>query len=130
VAVPRMGVGEKSATTLALIIHELATNSLKYGALSSATAEGAEIVVGCKQHCYQVSEKRHAGCLLLDREPRGGARVDREGWAKVVAPDTAGYGSNLFSRAMASELSGTVERDWSPEGAIIILRMDQTRLAA
>src|SRR4051794_14007269 len=27
VAVPRMGVGEKSATTLALVVHELATNS-------------------------------------------------------------------------------------------------------
>jgi two-component sensor histidine kinase len=29
VAVPRMGVGENSATTLALLIHELATNSVK-----------------------------------------------------------------------------------------------------
>lgn len=28
VAVPRMGVGERSATTLALVVHELATNSL------------------------------------------------------------------------------------------------------
>ena len=35
VAVPRMGLGEKSATSLALVIHELATNSLKYGALSN-----------------------------------------------------------------------------------------------
>ncbi|GAB3644458.1 hypothetical protein GCM10028812_54000 [Ancylobacter sonchi] len=35
VAVPRMGVGETAATTLALVIHELATNSLKYGALSA-----------------------------------------------------------------------------------------------
>ena len=34
VAVPRMGIGEAPATSLALIIHELATNSLKYGALS------------------------------------------------------------------------------------------------
>jgi two-component sensor histidine kinase len=35
VSVPRMGVGEQAATTLALVMHELATNSLKYGALSS-----------------------------------------------------------------------------------------------
>src|ERR1700688_3633021 len=35
VAVPRMAVGEQAATTLALVVHELATNSLKYGALSS-----------------------------------------------------------------------------------------------
>ena len=31
-----MGVGEKAAMTLALAIHELATNSLKYGSLSAA----------------------------------------------------------------------------------------------
>jgi two-component sensor histidine kinase len=36
VAVPRMGVGEATANTLALVLHELATNSLKYGALSAA----------------------------------------------------------------------------------------------
>ena len=35
VSVPRMAVGESSATTFALVIHELATNSLKYGSLSS-----------------------------------------------------------------------------------------------
>jgi len=37
VAVPRMELREKAATGLALVIHELAKNSLKYGALSSDT---------------------------------------------------------------------------------------------
>ncbi|HZX70914.1 MAG TPA: HWE histidine kinase domain-containing protein, partial [Rhodanobacter sp.] len=36
VSMPKMSVGEEAATTLAFVVHELATNSLKYGALSAA----------------------------------------------------------------------------------------------
>jgi two-component sensor histidine kinase len=35
VTTPQLLVGEKSATALALVVHELATNSIKYGALSN-----------------------------------------------------------------------------------------------
>jgi len=44
VRVPEIQVGETSATTLALIVHELATNSIKYGALSAA---GGTVNVSC-----------------------------------------------------------------------------------
>lgn len=40
VSVPRMVVGETATTPLALIVHELATNSLKNGALSLTTGFG------------------------------------------------------------------------------------------
>jgi two-component sensor histidine kinase len=53
VSVPRMSVGLATANTLALVVHELATNSLKYGALSTGTGtldvsgshEGAELLL-------------------------------------------------------------------------------------
>jgi two-component sensor histidine kinase len=53
VCVPDLLVGEASATTLALVVHELATNSIKYGSLSkesgtvavSCTAQDSEVVI-------------------------------------------------------------------------------------
>ena len=53
VCVPELLVGEASATTLALVVHELATNSIKYGSLSkesgtvavSCTVQDSEVVI-------------------------------------------------------------------------------------
>lgn len=110
VAVPRMRVGERAATTLALVIHELATNSLKYGSLS--TAAGSLDV-------SQVVE--HDGCVLLWTE-RGGPPV-------TAPPGPGGFGSTLMKRSMAGQLGGSIEYDWSSEGVVIALRIDPSRLA-
>lgn len=109
VSVPRMGVGEKSATTLALVVHELATNSLKYGALSCETGT-------LDVSCIQKGED-----LILTWTERGGP--------PVVAPQAAGYGSKLTGRVVAAELDGTINREWSPEGAVITVHMRKDRLA-
>jgi two-component sensor histidine kinase len=51
VSVPELLVGEASATTLALIVHELATNAIKYGALSKAAGR---VDVSCTAHDGEV----------------------------------------------------------------------------
>ncbi|PZN94212.1 MAG: histidine kinase, partial [Hyphomicrobiales bacterium] len=84
VAVPRMGVGEGAATTLALVIHELATNSVKYGALSSN--EGTLDVSG-------MLEGEDIKIVWLER---GGPIVEP---AKVT-----GYGSRLVARSVTGQL--------------------------
>jgi two-component sensor histidine kinase len=109
VAVPRMAVGEQAATTLALVVHELATNSLKYGALSSAS--GA-LDISCAAPDNEV---------VVVWTERGGP--------PVTAPaDDAGYGSKLLNRGMTIQLGGSIACDWSSEGVIVTLRMTKERL--
>jgi two-component sensor histidine kinase len=111
VSVPKMSVGERSSTALALVIHELATNSAKYGALSipsgtldvSCNADGDEVVIMWTE--------------------RGGPRVE--------APATLeGFGSKLVHRSMAAQLGGAIAFDWSGEGVVVTLRMSKDRLAS
>ncbi len=111
VSVPRMSIGESGATTLALVLHELATNSMKYGALS---AEAGTLDVSC------VAEEAE---IVLVWTERGGPVVE--------APTTpGGFGSLLLRRSVTAQLSGQIEHNWSAEGVIITLRMDKDRLAA
>jgi len=110
VSVPRMGVGEQSATTLALVVHELATNSLKYGALSSETGT------------LDLSCSMEDDDLLLAWTERGGPPVTQP-------TGSAGYGSKLVVRTMARQFGGSIAHDWSPEGLIVTLRMGKARVS-
>lgn len=110
VSVPRMGVGEQAATTLALVVHELATNSLKYGALSSSTGT---LDISCTPHDTEV---------VVVWTERGGP--------PVAAPTgEGGYGSKLLNRSMTVQLGGSITCDWSAEGVIISLQIIKNRLA-
>jgi two-component sensor histidine kinase len=111
VSVPRIDIGEAAATTLALVVHELATNSLKYGALS---AESGTLDLGCTVRGEEV---------VLVWTERGGPPV-----VEPAAP--AGYGSELIRRSMALQLGGSIAFDWSAEGLIVTLRIRRNRLAA
>jgi len=110
VSVPRMSVGESGATSLAMVLHELATNSVKYGALSAATGT---LDVACVVDGEE---------LVLIWTEHGGPRI-------TVPPETSGYGSKMLMRSMQSQLNGSVTRDWSEDGAIVTLRIDVKRLA-
>jgi two-component sensor histidine kinase len=111
VAVPRMSVGERGATALAMVLHELATNSVKYGCLS---------VPAGTLDVSAVAEDRD---VILVWTERGGPLV-------VAPTEPAGFGSGLMTRKMTSQLNGSVEHNWSEEGAIVTLRMAKDRLEA
>lgn len=109
VSVPRMGIGEQAATTLALVIHELATNSLKYGALSAASG------------MLDVSGTTLDDKVCITWTERGGPAV--------AAPVGDGYGSRLLSRSVSGQLGGTLKTDWSSEGAIVTLVFNADNLS-
>jgi two-component sensor histidine kinase len=109
VSVPRMGVGEAAATTLALVIHELATNSLKYGALSSANGT---LDVSCAPQETEVS---------IVWTERGGPPV-------ATPSGQGGYGSKLINRGMSVQLGGMISCDWLEEGVVVTLQMPKDRL--
>lgn len=103
-------VGEHSTTALAMIIHELGTNSAKYGALS--TAEG----------------RLHVSCTEAENEvelvwtERGGPPPD-------ATFGHYGFGSELTARVV-EQIGGSITRDWTHEGVVVTLRMSKARLGA
>jgi len=110
VAVPRMGIGKAGATGLALIVHELATNSLKYGALSSeagtldisGSQDGDEVVITWKEH----------------------------GGPKVTAPPKGdGFGSKLIRQTMEAQFGGEISYNWPSDGLMVTLAVSVDQLS-
>jgi two-component sensor histidine kinase len=110
VSVPKMNIGERSSTTLALVIHELATNSAKYGSLSLSSGT---LDVSCNAHSDEV---------VITWTERGGP-------APVPSAMLDGFGSKLVHRSMAAQLGGSIVFDWSHEGLVATLRMSKERIA-
>ena len=111
IAVARMGVGEQTATALAMVIHELATNSVKYGSLSAASG------------FLDVSS-------ILDGEDICVIWAETGGPAITKQPVLKGFGSRLIARSVSGQLGGRLDYDWQESGLVVTIRMRQDRLAA
>ncbi len=110
ISMPDVHVGETAATTLALVVHELATNSIKYGALSRADGT---LDVTCTSQEAEVE--------MTWKELGGPA---------VVTPQTPdGFGSKLIRQSVSGQLGGSISFDWRPEGIVVTLRMEKARIA-
>jgi light-regulated signal transduction histidine kinase (bacteriophytochrome) len=85
--------------TMALVFHEIITNSAKYGAFKDSHGH-AELVV----------QRRSTGELHL--------RWSEHGGAVVSVPQRRGFGSTIIERAIPHELSGKAEIEFAPEGLV------------
>lgn len=110
VAVPRMGVGERTATALAMIFHELATNSAKHGSLSSETG------------ALDISGTNDDTTLRLVWAETGGPEISE-------TPKLTGFGSKMVLMNLSGQLGGTIEYDWQTTGLVATLVMQAEALA-
>lgn len=109
VSVPEIVVGEAALTTLALVIHELATNAIKYGALSN---EVGQVDITCSSNGSDV---------VIVWTERGGP--------PVTGPGPTGFGSKLITQGMSGQLGGDITIDWPIDGVVITMTMAKARLA-
>ncbi|MGO1075594.1 PAS domain S-box protein [Inquilinus sp. CA228] len=110
IAGPEVIVGGHAVTSLALLLHELATNAAKYGALS--TASGRIAVV------WTVEES----VLSLSWAERGGPPADG-------TANGDGFGTWLVDGTVQGQLQGQIDRRWDAEGLTILMTMPLDRLA-
>lgn len=88
----------RTIMSLCLVLHELATNAAKYGALS--VAEG-QLRIGWKVEGD--NEKLRLSWL-------------ETGGPSVMAPATTGYGSSLIQSTITYNLRGKLEQEYLPSG--------------
>ncbi|MEH3120701.1 MAG: PAS domain-containing protein [Sphingomonas phyllosphaerae] len=87
------------AVSLALALHELCTNAVKYGALSNDTGRVA---------IRWAADASAPGTLHI-------VWMERDG-PPVTLPSRRGFGSKLIERALSADLGGPVQLDFAPEG--------------
>jgi PAS domain S-box-containing protein len=100
-----------AVTSLALLLHEFATNAAKYGAL--ATEKGSvKVVLSEEGESIIVAWTEHGGPSVA--EPSG----------------SLGFGDVMSRIAANDQLGGGLTRDWRPEGLAIRLSVPRSRLEA
>jgi len=105
-------VSPKALPMLALLLHELATNAAKYGALSHPA--GLLKVV--------VHREPGGGTVEIEWSEKGGAQRAEAG------AGAEGFGS-LLERTCLKGLGGILERTWTAQGLVIVLRAPFERLS-
>ena len=104
-----IAIDDRSATPLALLFHELATNATKYGALSVPDGRVTLTIDAAADRA-----------ILAWRETGG---------PPITAPDAVGFGSQLVEMSAVRQLGGQVVREWRPEGLRVSITLPRSSLS-
>ncbi|WEK04585.1 MAG: PAS domain-containing protein [Candidatus Devosia phytovorans] len=93
---PDLEISHRASSALTMALHELATNAVKYGALSGET--------GRVRIEWSIDGDRFELIWL------------ETGGPSVTAPTRTGFGSRMIERALSASVSGHAKVDYLPEG--------------
>jgi two-component sensor histidine kinase len=100
VAGPHLLLSEELGAGLGLAVHELATNALKYGALS--------VPDGHVSFTWSVTPSGDSHSIMFDWKETGGPEPS--------PPSKPGFGTNVIKHVVVREKAGRVDIDYPPEG--------------
>ncbi|QBR71155.1 histidine kinase [Beijerinckiaceae bacterium] len=106
---PELAIGENSVTSLALLLHEFATNAVKHGALSSPRGR-VNVDWFVEDDLLNLTWRELDGPLLSGQ------------------PQTEGFGTLLTQATVTGQLAGRISRDWYADGLIIEVSVPLQRL--
>jgi two-component sensor histidine kinase len=101
----------KTALALGIAFHELATNAVKYGALSN---EAGSILIA-----WKIEPTPEDNRLVLHWHEKDGPLV--------TPPSRKGFGSQIIERGLAYELDGTVHLDYRADGVVCTIDIPAPR---
>ncbi len=99
---PEILLGPRQLMGLSMILHELYTNAVKYGSLC---AEGGRVELdwSIEEDQVRVIWTEHGGTCASELP-------------------SSGFGQRMIALTVQSDLKGTIERDWRPEGLCAQIR--------
>lgn len=110
IAGPTVLLKPQVTLALALAFHELATNAVKYGALSND--------LGTISLSWSIRNGDREATLLLEWRERGGPLVK--------PPERTGFGTRLIDRSLRAYFNGRAETTYAPGGLVFVM---EARLA-
>jgi two-component sensor histidine kinase len=109
---PEIEIGPQSSLYIALALHELGTNAVKYGSLSE---ENGRVTVVWRE-------------CLRNGEPNLHLRWQESGGPIVSTPDRKGFGSRLIQRSLIQALRASVTLNYLPSGVVLTLEVPLVNL--
>ena len=103
----------KAALAFGIAFNELATNAVKYGALSNAT--GSLLIE------WTIEPSSDGNRLILRWVETGGPPLS--------PPSRKGFGSRMIEQGLALELEGTAHLDYAPEGLVCTMNFPAQNVA-